>query len=98
MTSSLTALCVGRHRYLSEHLGHYFRRIGVHTRCAIGLQDALAKVRDDPPHVVICDYDLLASVPLQEWESQPALRSVPIVAVSLTRRADEMHLPDVNGI
>jgi hypothetical protein len=98
MTSPLTAVCVGRHRYLSEHLGLFFRRIGVDTRCAVGLHNALSIVRENTPDVVICDYDLLTTVPIQEWEADDVFRTIPVVAVSLTRRPDEMQVLDINGI
>ena len=98
MTEPLTALCVGRHRFLSDHLGLYFSRIGLRTQCVVGLDDALAAVRAGAPDVVICDYDLLTTIPLDEWEREAAFARVPVLAVSLTRRPEEMHLLDVNGI
>jgi hypothetical protein len=98
MTEPLTALCVGRHRFLSDHLGLYFSRIGLRTQCVVGLDDALAAVRAAAPDVVICDYDLLTSISLDEWEREAAFARVPVLAVSLTRRPEEMQLLDVNGI
>ena len=50
------------------------------------------------PDVVVCEYDLLATFPLDVWERDSALSRTPMVAVSLTRRPNEMHLLDVNGI
>jgi hypothetical protein len=98
MTPPISALCVGRHRFLSEHLGLYFSKIGLRTQCVTGLDDALAAVRACPPDVVICDYDLLATIPIESWEHEAAFRRVPVLAVSLTRRPEEMHVLDVNGI
>ena len=98
MKTPLSALCVGRHRFLSDHLGLYFRNIGLQTRCVVGLDEALAAVRAVPPDVVLCDYDLLATIALDEWEHDAAFERVPVIAVSLTRRPEEMHLLDVNGI
>jgi DNA-binding response OmpR family regulator len=98
MTSPISALCVGRHRFLSDHLGLYFSRIGLQTRCVVGLDEALAAVRASAPDVVICDYDLLATIALEAWEHDAAFERVPVIAVSLTRRPEEMHLLDVNGI
>ena len=98
MSTPLTALCVGRHRFLSEHLAAYFSRIGLLTRCAVGLDEALATVRGEAPDVVICDYDLLAAIPIERWERDPAFARVPVIAVSLTRRPEEMHVLDVSGI
>lgn len=54
--------------------------------------------RSSFPDVVICDYDLLVAAPLDDWERDPLLCEVPIIAVSLTRRPEEAHLVDTNGI
>lgn len=53
--------------------------------------------RDHRPDIVFCDYDVLASAPVQAWESDPVLVRIPIVAVSLTRRGEEAHSPDGTG-
>jgi hypothetical protein len=92
------ALCVGRHRYLSEHLGAFFGRYGVSTTCVVGLQEAIEAAEECRATMVICDYDLLALVPLVDWERHRTLSRLPLVAVSMTRRADEMHPLDVNGV
>jgi hypothetical protein len=94
----LKALCVGRHRYLSDHFGQFFRRLGVDATCVVGIDDAINAARAHHPDVVFCEYDLLATVPLEPWERDPFLSRVPVIAVSLTRRCDEMHLLDVNNI
>lgn len=94
----MRALCVGRHPYLSEHLGTFFQELGVETTCVVGLEAALATAREVVPDVMIGDYDLLATIPLDRWECDPILSRVPVVAVSLTRRPDEVHLLDVNGL
>ena len=89
---------MGRHRYLSDHFGQFFRKLGVDTACVVGIADAVGAARDQRPDVVFCEYDLLATVPLEPWERDPHLSRVPVIAVSLTRRSDEMHLLDVNNI
>ena len=94
----MRVLCVGRHRYLGDHLCEYFRDDAIETSCAVGLGEALALAHEQRPDVVVGDYDLLATIPLQRWESDPVLSRTPIVAVSLTRRPDEGHLLDLNGI
>ena len=48
--------------------------------------------------LVLCDYDLLATWDLHAWERDPQLVRLPLVAVSLTRRPNEVHLLDINGI
>ena len=92
------ALCVGRHRYLSEHLGTFFRELGLLTDCVVGLDEARRSAIRQRPDLVLCDYDLLATAPLDGLERDEHLSRVPVVAVSLTRRPDEVHLLDVNGI
>ncbi|GAC1689196.1 MAG: hypothetical protein NVS9B3_07730 [Gemmatimonadaceae bacterium] len=94
----MRALCVGRHRLLSDHLRTYVEGLGLETAAAIGMEEAAALARETSPDVVICDHDLLATRPLGVWESDERLARVPIVAVSLTRRPDDVHLLDVNGI
>ena len=95
---NLRALCVGRHRYLSDHLCSVFRGFGLDTAPAVGLDGALAAARACTFDLVVCDYDLLAMIPLEEWTRDGLLSRIPVVAVSLTRRQEEVHLLDVNGI
>jgi hypothetical protein len=91
-------LCVGRHSVLGNHLASLFRDFGAETCAAVGLAEALDVARSFVPQAVVCDYDLLATVSLTEWERDPLLSRVPIVAVSLTRRPEEIHLLDVNNV
>jgi CheY-like chemotaxis protein len=92
------ALCVGRHRFLSEHLASVFGAMGLETSCAVGLDEAIEAARRDPPDVVLCDYDLLATLSIELWERDELLSRRPVIAVSLTRRPEEQHLLNVNGI
>lgn len=94
----MRAVCIARHQFLSDHIGAVFRDAGLDCEAVVGFHDGLAAARKLCPDVVICDYDLLATAPLDEWESDELLMSVPIIAVSLTRRPDEAHLLDRNGI
>ena len=91
-------MCVGRHQYLSDHVCSVFRDFGLETAPAVGLDGALAAARERTFDLVLCDYDLLAMIPLEEWERDGRLSRIPVVAVSLTRRQEEVHLLDVNGI
>ena len=68
------------------------------TKSVVGLDDAIEAAASYQPDVVICDYDLLATIPLEGWERDPLLSRLPVIAVSLTRRPEEVHLMDVNGI
>ena len=72
--------------------------MGVVTADAVGLDAALTRAIETAPDVVICDYDLLATIPLENWEANDLLSQTPVIAVSLTRHAEELHLLDVNGI
>lgn len=94
----LRAVCVARHRFLSEHIARYFAQMGVATTNAVGLDSAAKAASVLAPDVVICDYDVLATIPLEKWEQDALLRDTPVIAVSLTRHAEELHLLDVNGI
>lgn len=94
----MRVLCIGRHQYLSEHLCRFFQRLGVETIPCVGTAEALETIRIENPDAVICDYDLLTTIPLSGWEQDPVLSQVPIIAVSLTRNPGEAHLIDTNGI
>ncbi|HKC80139.1 MAG TPA: hypothetical protein VKB91_03020 [Gemmatimonadaceae bacterium] len=94
----LRALCIARHCFLSEHIARYFAEMGVATTNAVGLDSAVESAGEPSPDVVICDYDLLASIPIDRWEHDGILSRTPVIAVSLTRNAEELHLFDVNGI
>jgi hypothetical protein len=83
---------------LSEHLARYFAEMGIATTDAVGLDSAVESAGRVSPDVVICDYDLLATIPLDRWESDALLSRTPVIAVSLTRHAEELHFLDVNGI
>jgi hypothetical protein len=96
--SRLRALCVGRHRFLADHFARFFADIGVETKDAVGLDDALVVSRSFQPDVVICEYEILATLSLEGWERDELLSRMPVIAVSLTRRSHEAHLLDVNGI
>jgi CheY-like chemotaxis protein len=94
----MRALCVARHRFLSEHLGRFFEALGLDTVACVGLREALDVVHAEDPDVVICDYDVLATTPLAAWEDDPRTAAVPVIAVSLTRHPGEAHLLDINGV
>ena len=79
-------------------MARFFGRLGVETTCAVGLDGAARACAAAPPDIVLCDYDLLATESLEPWERDPMLARIPVIAVSLTRRPEEAHLRDVNGI
>jgi|SRR5438105_11196867 len=94
----MRVLCVGRHPYLSDHLSRFFDALGVNAQPVVGLDEAIEAAAAYQPDAVVCDYDLLATIPLDGWERDPLLSRLPVIAVSLTRRPEEVHLLDVNGI
>jgi DNA-binding NarL/FixJ family response regulator len=94
----LRALCVARHSFLSEHIARYFADMGLATTDAVGLDSAARAAKDVSPDVVICDYDVLSAISLQEWENDVLLSNTPVIAVSMTRNAEELQLLEANGI
>ncbi len=91
-------LCVGRHSVLSDHLASLFREFGAQTRAAVGLAEASSAALAFSPDAVVCDYDVLTTVSLQAWERDDVLSRLPIVAVSLTRRPEEVHVVDLDNV
>jgi hypothetical protein len=91
-------LCVARHRFLSEHLATWFGALDIECTVAVGLEGAMVEAAIVGPDVVLCEYDMLATGSLDEWERDPILSRTPVIAVSMTRRPTEVHLLDVNGI
>jgi hypothetical protein len=83
---------------LSEHLGRFFEKLGVDTIPCVGLQAATEQTPYDQIDAVICDYDLLAALSTDVWESHPLLSTVPVVAVSLTRHPGDAPLRDTVGV
>jgi hypothetical protein len=88
----MNAICIGRHRILSEHFCSFFEAAGLECTPVVGLQDGIAEVRAASPDVVICDYDLLQPDLLHDWGRDGRLAELPIIAVSLTRRPEEARL------
>lgn len=94
----MRVLCVGRHHFLSEHFCRFFGELGLDTVGAVGLNEAMSLTSSTDPDVIVCDYDLLATAPLDEWEHHAQTANLPVIAVSLTRHPGEAHLLDVNAI
>ena len=91
-------LCVGRHAYLSEHLCRYFRGLGADCSAAVGVSEALSLVTRYEPHVIVCDCDLLTPALLDEWAENAQTADVPLLAVSLTRRPEELPPVELMGV
>jgi hypothetical protein len=94
----LQALCVARHPYIAQHLARFFARAGASTQTAVGLGASATIAGEFLPDVVVCEYELLSVLPLDQWEHDPLLSRVPVIAVSLSRRPGEVNVLDVNGV
>jgi DNA-binding response OmpR family regulator len=91
-------LCVGRHAYLSEHLCRYFRDLGADCAAAVGASEALRVAAVYEPHLVICDCDLITPALLTEWAAERNIGEVPLLAVSLTRRPEDLPPIELLGV
>jgi hypothetical protein len=91
-------LCVGRHAYLSEHLCRYFRDLGADCAAAVGASDALRVAAEYEPHIVVCDCDLITPTLLTEWAAERNIGDVPLLAVSLTRRPEDLPPVEMLGV
>jgi chemotaxis response regulator CheB len=94
----MRVLCVGRHAFLSEHLCRYFRDAGAECEPAVGAAEGLRMASLFEPHVVVSDCDLITPALLDSWAQEPALRNVPVLAVSLTRRPAESAPAELSGL
>ncbi|MEO7041411.1 MAG: hypothetical protein ABI035_04045 [Gemmatimonadaceae bacterium] len=94
----LYVVCVARHEYIASHLARFFEHAAVTTIGVVGVHGAVDATRSRAPDVVVCEYELLTTHPLDEWECDAVLRNTPIVAVSLSRRSNELVPLDRNGI
>jgi hypothetical protein len=92
-------LCVGRHRYLSEHLARVFDGFGVDALTAVGLRDGsnVAASCGGAFDAVLCDYDLVEPLSEDEWRAVPILSLDRLVIVSLNRKHDELPPLAVRG-
>ncbi|HET7585559.1 MAG TPA: hypothetical protein VFK13_11665 [Gemmatimonadaceae bacterium] len=94
----MRAVCIARHPFLSEHIAAVCADAGIEGMPAVGFEEGVRLARAQMPDVVLCDYDLLATSPLRQWEDDPDLSRTPVIAVSLTRRPEEVNLLDRNAI
>jgi hypothetical protein len=94
----LLVLCIARHAFIGEHIARFFARVGAMTEFAVGLPDGAARALEFRPDVVVCEYDLLATLPLGAWEREEPLSRLPVLAVSLTRSPGDVHPLDTNSI
>ncbi|HZS62103.1 MAG TPA: hypothetical protein VFA43_22730 [Gemmatimonadaceae bacterium] len=81
-------LCVGRHRYLSEHVARVFNGFGLSTCVAVGLNEA-AKA-DGTFDAILCDHDLLEPLTEDEWRAMPLLATDRLIVYTMNRRFNEV--------
>src|SRR5262245_52887523 len=94
----MRVLCVARHQFLSEHLGRFFERLGVDAIPHVGLRVAQDLALPRGIDALICEYDLLAPLSADAWDTHPWLSAFPVIAVSLTRHPGDAHLRDATGV
>ena len=91
-------VCVARHQYLSEHLCRVFGELGVQCEPVVGVTAAGVIAERFEPHLVVVEDALLSPSVLDEWATMQAMRDVPVLAVSLTRRPEEGASVSPSGI
>lgn len=91
-------LCVGRHVYLSEHLCRLFGEWGVQCEPVVGVAAVAGLAASFEPHLVVAESELLSPAVLDAWSQDRALHSVPVLAVSLTRRPEECASAELSGL
>ena len=91
-------VCVSRHQFLSEHLCRIFGELGVQCEPAVGVAAASETAERFEPHLVVVEDALLSPAVLDEWAAMFAMRDVPVLAVSLTRRPEEGSAVSPSGI
>jgi hypothetical protein len=94
----MRAVCIARHRILAEHYRDYFADLGIRAVPAVGFGEGIAAARREGAELVLCDYELLATATLEQWEHDDRLTGVPLVAVSLTRRPEDAHAATASGV
>lgn len=94
----MRVLCVARHQILSEHLSRFFERFDVAAAPVVGMRQARVAAATYDPDLVLCDYDLLTPTQLALWRADPSASMVPIVALSMSKRPDEIVAIDARGV
>lgn len=93
----MRVLCVGRHAFLSEHLCRVFGAVGAVCEPVVGASEVARAAARFEPQVIVCEGDLLSSAVLEGFASEPALADIPVLAVSLTPRADDVVFPELHA-
>jgi hypothetical protein len=91
----MRVLCVGRHAFLSEHLCRVFSAAGAVCEPVIGADGVSRAAARFEPQVIVCEGDLLTTAVLEGWAHDSVLADVPVLAVSLSPRNDDVGPADV---
>lgn len=93
----MRVLCVGRHAFLSEHLCRVFGAAGASCEPVVGTIAVPQAAARFEPNVIICESDLLTSAVLEGWAHERSLADVPVLAVTLTPRLDDVVPAELSG-
>ena len=93
----MRVLCVGRHAFLSEHLCRVFGTVGAVCEPVIGTSGVARAAARFEPQVIVCEGDLLTTPVLESFARERALADVPVLAVSLSPRPDDVVPADLHA-
>lgn len=93
----MRVLCVGRHAFLSEHLCRVFGAVGALCEPVVGTAAVPAAATRFEPSVVVCEGDVLTPHVLVSWAQESSLAGVPVLAVSMTPRPDDVFPADLSA-
>jgi hypothetical protein len=64
----------------------------------VGAAEAPSLAERYEPHAIVCDCDLITPSLLDEWAADARMADVPLLAVSLTRRPEELPPVELLGV
>jgi DNA-binding NarL/FixJ family response regulator len=85
-------VCIARHPILSEHIAALCVAAGGIGKTAVGADEGMRLARAISAHAVLCEVDLLVPEIMRAWEADAQLGGIPLLAVSLTRRQNEVPM------
>lgn len=89
----MRVLCIARHAMLSQHIASLCATAAEECTPVVGMQEGMREARVSRPDVVLCEVDLLVPDAMRCWDEDPVVSTVPLLAVSLTRRQNESPNP-----
>lgn len=94
----MRVMCIGRHQFLSDHLCRFFGDAGASCQSLVGAAEASATARAFAPQAIIIESLLLSSTLLGSWARDHVLCDIPVLAVSLGNRVDDVLSIEPAGI